>query len=810
MRFLATALALAACSQPAGGTPEAALERRLAAMSLHQRAAQTVAPLLHLTGDSVPERLRAEVATGAAGALLVRGGEAGRVSAAVERLRAAAPWPLLVVSDLDELAAEASGLPPARFAAALANVETVRSVGGHAARMALAFGADLGVVSLPPLNRDQPMPAASLAREKLGTGIVAYLEGAQEAGLAVSIRAFPRPDTTHLPFRWDRARLEVIELDELARLAQTEPSAVELGYVRLPALTGDTLPLPLSAAAVEGLVRRDLGFDGVVMADLSAAGGLAGTAAVTALAAGVDLLLGVEDPAAVVDAVAAAMAEGRLDSLRVTEAARRVMWLRASLQVDDSVRVERRERGGEARSAGLALGVDPALAAARMAAAAPTPEAADSIVVAFRLGGEAVVAGGAADGDGEEEGHVAAADGEGVPPRRPWLTRDEPQRGPRIGWPPAPVLRMLPADSAGLQAGLAGGIDAIMRAALEDSVFSAGAVAVGRRGGLVVLRGYGLSGRGGGGAPVDPARTIFDLASLTKVIGTTTAAALLVDDGRMDLNAPVRRYLRDFDGDDKDDVRVRHLLTHTSGIPSGLWVFGSAGSPEQALRQVLEQPLVRPPGERMQYSDLGMMLLAAAAESAAGMPLDRFLATRVFAPLGMQSTMYLPPLVLRDEIVPTAEITEREFPLQGIVHDANSFRLGGVAGHAGLFSTARDLAVFAQMMLNGGRYGTLSLLSRSTVEEFTVRQEGAEQRAIGWDTPSRVSSAGAYFSSRSYGHTGYTGTSLWIDPQNELFVVLLTNRTYVEASGEEVLRLRAAVHDAAARAVTDRLVRRRN
>ena len=348
-----------------------------------------------------------------------------------------------------------------------------------------------------------------------------------------------------------------------------------------------------------------------------------------------------------------------------------------------------------------------------------------------------------------------------------------------------------------------------MRKGLEDSVFSGAAVAIGRRGRLVLLRGYGREGREGEGDAVDPRETIFDLASLTKVVGTATAVALLVQDGSMELDAPLERYVPRFDGKGKGEVLIRHLLAHTSGLPSGLWLFGSAGSPEEALRQVLRQDLLREPGERMEYSDLGMILLAEAAEAAAGMPLDRYLARRLFAPLGMASTMYLPPAVLRDRIVPTAEQTEREFALHGVVHDANSFRMGGIAGHAGLFSTAADLAVFAQMMLNGGDYGTARILSPGVVRAFTARQRGAEQRALGWDTPSPVSSAGDYFSARSFGHTGYTGTSLWIDPATELFVVLLTNRTYLKASGGEILRLRSAVHDAAARAVSDRTIRRR-
>jgi len=362
------------------------------------------------------------------------------------------------------------------------------------------------------------------------------------------------------------------------------------------------------------------------------------------------------------------------------------------------------------------------------------------------------------------------------------------------------VLAEAAPSEVGMRADVIGQIDRAMRAGLEDSVFSAAAVAVGRRGGLVMLRGYGRMGRQGQGPPVDPRRTVFDLASLTKVIGTTSAIALLIDEGRISLDDPLEEYLRAFDGGDKEGVTIRNLLTHTSGMPSGLWLFGSAGSPGEALRQTVRQSLRRTPGEAMEYSDLGMILLAAAAEEAAGMPLDRYLAGHLFGPLGMESTFYLPPAVLRDSIVPTAEENEREFALHGVVHDANAFRLGGVAGHAGLFSTAADLAVFAQMMMNGGAYGTVRLLAPTIVQAFTRRQAGAEQRALGWDTPSRVSSAGGYFSARSYGHTGYTGTSLWIDPATDLFVVLLTNRTYTRATAGDVLRLRAAVHDAAARA----------
>jgi CubicO group peptidase (beta-lactamase class C family) len=188
---------------------------------------------------------------------------------------------------------------------------------------------------------------------------------------------------------------------------------------------------------------------------------------------------------------------------------------------------------------------------------------------------------------------------------------------------------------------------------------------------------------------------------------------------------------------------------------------------------------------------------------------DTFAARRVFVPLGMRNTMYDPPLLGFSRTVPTALRSERPYTLRSVVHDGNAFRLGGVAGHAGLFSTAGDMAVYAQTLLNLGAYGDRRIWSPRTVQAFTTRQTRAGTRAIGWDTPAARSSSGDYFSARSYGHTGYTGTSLWIDPERDLFVILLTNRTYDAGTQGQILEIRRAVADAAARAITDIPIRPR-
>jgi CubicO group peptidase (beta-lactamase class C family) len=306
-----------------------------------------------------------------------------------------------------------------------------------------------------------------------------------------------------------------------------------------------------------------------------------------------------------------------------------------------------------------------------------------------------------------------------------------------------------------------------------------------------------------GGGRVDPSTTLFDLASLTKVMGTTPAVMALVDDGRIDLDAPASRYLPQFRGGDKGDVTVWNLMTHTSGLPAGSDLYHEAANREKALGRVMKTDLEAEPGKRVLYSDFGMILTAEAVRRRAGEGVDTFAARRVFVPLGMRNTMYDPPLLWWNRTVPGALRSERPYTVRGVVHDGNAFRLGGVAGHAGLFSTAGDMAVYAQTLLNGGAYGDRRIWSPRTVRAFTTKQTRAGTRAIGWDTPAPRSSSGDYFSASSYGHTGFTGTSIWIDPERGLFVILLTNRVNPTSENQKHVALRRAVADAVQRAIVD-------
>ncbi len=337
---------------------------------------------------------------------------------------------------------------------------------------------------------------------------------------------------------------------------------------------------------------------------------------------------------------------------------------------------------------------------------------------------------------------------------------------------------------------------------LQRGSFPGAALAIGRRGQIVLEEGFGNTGRGWDSAPVDPDETVFDLASLTKVVGTTTAVMLLVEDGKMGLDERVSSYLPEFAGGGKEYVTVRQLLTHTSGLPAGTNV-PSGLSAAQALTHVLRTPLVRYPGGAMEYSDLSPVVLFAAAERAAGEPLYHLLDRRVFQPLGMTSTSYVFGPDGCGRCAGTSGRLGAAF--KGRVHDPIARRLGGIAGNAGLFSTAHDLARFAGMLANGGELNGVRIFRASTVRQFAMRQPGAGTRALGWDTPppGGGGSAGTRISTIAFGHTGYTGTSLWIDPERGTWVVLLTNRTYDGEDNNRMQALRRAVHDRVTEA-TDR------
>lgn len=363
-----------------------------------------------------------------------------------------------------------------------------------------------------------------------------------------------------------------------------------------------------------------------------------------------------------------------------------------------------------------------------------------------------------------------------------------------------------PVESASLQAQLDQTLSTLINEQIGKRAFPGASLAVGHRGRLVFEKAYGKLDYTAK-APAVTNETIYDLASLTKVISATTLAMQLYERGQLKLEHPVSRYFPAFVGELREKITIRHLLTHTSGLPAHLPLYKDLQGKPAFVEKILQVPLESAPGTKAVYSDLGLILLGDIIEKLAAQPLDRLAAARIFQPLGMTHTFFNPKPRWKKVIAPTENDPWRGRLLRGEVHDENAYAMGGVSAHAGLFGNSGDLATFCQMLLNGGIYDHRRIVRRSTLEKFTTRQNfpAGSSRALGWDTPSNASSAGNLLSPRSFGHTGFTGTSIWIDPARELFVILLTNRVHPTRENNAIREVRRLVADAAAKAVDEAL-----
>lgn len=313
---------------------------------------------------------------------------------------------------------------------------------------------------------------------------------------------------------------------------------------------------------------------------------------------------------------------------------------------------------------------------------------------------------------------------------------------------------------------------------------------------LVALRSVG-SFTHDSDSPKPTPGTLFDLASLTKVMATTAMAMILYERGLLDLEMPVTSVVGEFAGEDprRDEVTLRMLLAHSSGLPAYEKLFLRAGTRDELLAATFSVDLAHDPGSHAEYSDIGFIILGVALERLADEPMVRFCQREIFGPLGLTQTTFNPAPEIRPAIPPTADdLTFRHRIIQGEVQDENAFVLGGIAGHAGLFASAEDVATFAYAMLPG----SVSVVRPDTLRLFTTREVSppGTSRALGWDTPSPPSQSGKYFSPLSYGHLGYTGTSLWIDPERSLSITLLTNRTWPDCGNQAIKKIRPQVHDA--------------
>jgi CubicO group peptidase (beta-lactamase class C family) len=369
---------------------------------------------------------------------------------------------------------------------------------------------------------------------------------------------------------------------------------------------------------------------------------------------------------------------------------------------------------------------------------------------------------------------------------------------------PQTLLRSGTPEEAGFDLHRLSIVDTIMQRAIEDSTFPGGVLLVARNGLVVYNKAYG-----GLDYDLDHGRstiqTMYDLASVTKVIATTSAVMRLVDERKMRLEDPAVQYIPQFGQNGKERITLYNLMVHNSGLPAWRKFYEFCSTPQCVLDSVYATGLVYKTGDSTVYSDLGIITMGKVVEQITGVPLDRYVDSVFFKPLGMTNTMYNPPGYLVDRIAPTEVDTywlKTGQAVRGCVHDENAAVLGGVSGHAGLFSTASDLAKFMQMLLNGGTYGGRRYIKEETVLKFVQRQSDQDSRAIGWDTKDPVRSwAGTLMSGRTFLHTGFTGTSVAADPEKNLIVILLSNRVYPSRSHTGISKVRPIIHDAIVRAM---------
>ncbi len=748
----------------------------------------------------------------------------------------------------------------------------------------------------------------------------AFARGVQDAGAISTAKHFPGHGDTDtdshaalpiLPFGMDR--LETVELIPFRRLVNDGIMSVMTGHLAFPKVEPDpTVPATLSPRVTTAILRKELGFNGLIVTDaLDMAGVTAnfstGDTAVRAFKAGADMLLLSEDPYAARAAILRAVDAGEISERRIDDSVRRILRAKAwaglsedpttDLQavrhrvatgphraisetiarrsltllrnegalvpIEDAEHIlvvtlsdasdpsvgsyfasELRRNAGRAavdthllddrsqpadfeavleRAASYDVIVVPAYVYVRswsgrinlaqknldfmnaLAAAGP-PVALISFGNPYIVMGleqpDAYVAAYGASNASQRAAAEALFGRSGFQGRLPITIPDTYSYGDGIQLPQQMIREGYPAE-AGMDGGALRSIDSLMNASIADRAFPGAAVAIGRSGVLTKTSAYGYFTYDKV-VPVTQ-RSRFDLASLTKVVGTTTAAMKLYDEGRLDLDDRVVDYLPEFGQGGKSNVTIRHLLTHTAGlIPFRPFHQLGIIDRQALIEAIMAEKLLYEPGRESRYSDLGMITLMLVIEKITAQPFGDWIVQNVFEPLEMYETAYRGRLS-DTTIVPTEyDGLFRKRLIQGEVHDEAAWILGGVSGHAGLFSTIEDLAKFAFMLTNDGYVNGRQFLQPETIRTFTRAQDsGNHTRGLGWDTksPNGYSSAGEHFGPNSFGHTGFTGTSLWIDPDEDLFVVLLTNRVYPTRENLKITQVRPQFADLAYRSI---------
>ena len=345
----------------------------------------------------------------------------------------------------------------------------------------------------------------------------------------------------------------------------------------------------------------------------------------------------------------------------------------------------------------------------------------------------------------------------------------------------------------------------VLTTAVSNRAFPGAYVIVGDSRGVLASVGAGRLDWAKSAEPSE--KSVWDLASLTKVVATTTALAQLIESGRVALDSPVVRYLPQWTGGGRESVTIRQLLTHSSGLPAFKPYDTLTHNPDSLAALLFATPLERRPGERMSYSDIGAFMMGEVIRRVSGETLDGYFDRHVARPLRLKDTRFTPPARWRKRVAPTEIDTLRGGLVHGAVHDERAYYLGGVAAHAGLFGSARDLARFATMMLRGGALDGARVLAPATIAQFTAYSDSAfSNRALGWQKPAGSAWAGQFMSSRAFGHTGFTGTSMAIDPELDLYIILLSNRVNPTRNNPRITDVRRRVADAVVGAIRARSI----
>jgi len=843
------------------------------------------------------------------------------------QLQSKSKLPLLIGADFERGTAmrleEGTSFPTAMALAAAGNPKDAYTMGKVTALEARAAGVHWIYAPVADVNNNPGNPIINTRSfgedpAKVAEYVAEFVRGAQENGGLATAKHFPGHGDTSadshidLPvIKADRDRLDHMEFVPFRAAIDAGVGSIMTGHLNVPALEPDpNTPGTLSHNILTGVLRRELGFQGLVVTDAMDMGGITvryapGDAAVRAFLAGADALLMPPVPDAAYDALLAAVNSGQISGERLDDSVGRILQAKARLGLNDNRLVDvnaLNEKFGlgswqaeaqqisdrgitllrdiphrlpldatkPTRALLVCLYADPepypgedlerelrprfdslsTLRADTKFAKAdtlklPSPDAYDVVILALfvRVSDRK----GDVDVPADQIPLIEQIYKSGKPVitaalGSPYLIERFPQAETWIAafgisdvaqisiaralFGQIPIQGHLPVTIPGinLHAGFGLGVRAnpmtlqpmdlrverqlqpafsVIEKAISERAFPGATIAVGYRG-RVSLHSFGRLSYDDA-APATKIDTMYDIASLTKVVVTTTLVEKLVEEdfaSPLNLDAPIDRYLPEWDNGPQPQwrrkVTVRNLMTHTSGLPPFKEYWRTSTSKQETISRIIIEPLEYEPGTKVVYSDLGIILLAEIIQRLTGRPLNELADEYIFDPLGMQHSLYLPPKKLWPEIAPTEIDNQlRHHLVQGEVHDENAFVIGGVSGHAGVFSTSPDLAAFCQMLLNGGIYAHQRVLKRSTIAEFTVPQALADNtRTLGWVVPTEGSSSGHYFSTHSYGHTGFTGTTIWIDPDRQLFVVLLTNRVNPTRENHKIAEVRPAVHDA--------------